>query len=539
MFSNRSNIFYIALLILAWGIMLCIANPSGNFPLNDDWMYSRPVSYLIRDHIYKVTDEYSPVLVAQVFWGALFCFPFGFSFMTLRISVIVLGILSSIALYFLLNRLSGNKLFSFCCFLLILCNPLFFCLSNSFMTDIPFLSFSLLSFLFFFKALERPNLLLTIIATTIAIFATLTRQFGMVIPISFAITAIVLRKQGIVIRTFYILPVIIIGWLLHYTMDLLRSKGFYPYGGTEIGTLLLAPALFHQVIERCGIVLSYAGFFLSPLLILLQNPFNGLSKRRKISVNIFILFFIPMLITAWPLLPTGNYINTAGMGPMTVKNGTQTLTDFPETLLTVLHGIAFTGALFLLANLGKVITDIISSFRAGSMDMFLRRKLFLLLCVLGYGFLVALPDFFFDRYITYFFPLLLMIIVPRAENMVKPPVSAITFSGVMALVFMIFGVLATHDYFAWNRVRWQAVGYLQDELKISPHKMDGGYEYNGWAIGIWYPAVPGKSWWYVDDDEYTISFDKEEGYSILKEYPVKRYLPAAEDKMYILHRNPK
>jgi len=100
--------FFISLLFTAWCIMLLVTNPTGNFPLNDDWMYARTVHYLVDEHTYKITDEYSPVLVAQVFWGALFCLPFGFSFIALRISGVVLGLLGILFLYLLLNKLSGN-----------------------------------------------------------------------------------------------------------------------------------------------------------------------------------------------------------------------------------------------------------------------------------------------------------------------------------------------------------------------------------------------------------------------------------------------
>jgi hypothetical protein len=68
--------------------------------------------------------------------------------------------------------------------------------------------------------------------------------------------------------------------------------------------------------------------------------------------------------------------------------------------------------------------------------------------------------------------------------------------------------------------------------------MDGGYEFNGWAIGIWYQGSveKGKSWWYVDDDEYVVAFHNFEGYTIIKQYSYRNYVPYEMKNIYILHR---
>jgi len=536
MFNKKGNTLFIALLILAWAIMLFVANPTGNFPTNDDYMYSRSVSFLLQDHAYKITDTYSPVLIAQVFWGTLFCLPFGFSYLVLRISVTVLAIVCSIAFYFLINRISNNKTLAFFGSLLITCNPMFFCLSNSFMTDIPFLTFSLLSFVFFFKALESENRLMLFIAFIMATLATFTRQMGIIIPVAFAITAIIQPRQTAQKRFIYLLPAIVIACLLYYTLQVLTDKGYNPYNGERVTSFLTNNMLFDQIKGRCGLILIYSGFFLFPLLIFLKNPFKGIRTVYKIWIVFFILMFIPPILRVNEL-PSGNYINTGSLGPVTIKGGTGMLQTFPPLLLIILKCVAYAGAVLMLAHIGKVVGRIIRSITSADMNINLKRKLFVCICLVGYVILISLPDFFLDRYILYTLPLIVLLIIPESMNdaiITKP--RAIVFGGLVT-ISLVLSAIGTHDYFEWQRVRWQADNYLTEELQLSPHKIDGGYEFNGLYLTTWsHPLKDGQSWWYVDDDEYIVAFDKEDGYNVIKEFPCKKYFPLMENVVYVLKR---
>jgi hypothetical protein len=67
------------LLGLIWIYMILLANPIGNFPLNDDWAYAYTVQHLLQHgelRFFRLDGYY---LFGQVLWGTLFCLPFGFS----------------------------------------------------------------------------------------------------------------------------------------------------------------------------------------------------------------------------------------------------------------------------------------------------------------------------------------------------------------------------------------------------------------------------------------------------------------------------
>jgi hypothetical protein len=141
-------------LLLLWLLTLLLVSPKGEFPLNDDWIYGQTVQTLLDDHTYVRHPFGKPTAVAQVLWGALFAAPFGFSFIALRLSTLVLSLLGS---WFTAKcaracGLSRHVALLFGC--VVLSNPLNLNLSYTFMTDVPFCMATTLSAYFYIKALR-------------------------------------------------------------------------------------------------------------------------------------------------------------------------------------------------------------------------------------------------------------------------------------------------------------------------------------------------------------------------------------------------
>ncbi|TAF75837.1 MAG: phospholipid carrier-dependent glycosyltransferase [Bacteroidetes bacterium] len=140
----------IGILLLVWAIVELLIFPIGEFPLNDDWCYAIPVRDLINGEKLRIVNWGSMTLLTQIGWGYLFSTIFGFSFLTLRISVIILGITGGIYLYYLLEKNTKNNYLALFLALVYVLNPLHISLSNTFMTDVPFCTFSIVS-LFYIK----------------------------------------------------------------------------------------------------------------------------------------------------------------------------------------------------------------------------------------------------------------------------------------------------------------------------------------------------------------------------------------------------
>jgi 4-amino-4-deoxy-L-arabinose transferase-like glycosyltransferase len=541
---NRNNILFPALLVILWLVMVFIVNPIGNFPLNDDWQYSRPVWFLVNKGFYLSTDQYSPIIAAQVLWGSLFCLPGGFSFTALRISTLALSLAGVLIFYFLLVRLSKNEKLSFLGALLLAVNPLYIAMSHSFMTDVPFLTFSLFSVYFFFLSMDSGKRKHILIATLFSILATLIRQYGVAIPVAYTIACIIRNRPKIIQSLTYFFPTIITLVALKLTLLWLKHIGseLRPYEGAHAIDFLKKPAdISAHLLERGSFILAYTGFFLLPLLA--YTTFRALSqmtKRQRIAIFSVILLFVPILIIWSHSLPYGNILNPYGIGAGTLKNFNLPVNQDNQPLyLKLLKGMAFIGAIMLLINLGKMIMDIILGYIEKNITTVLFKRLFILFFFAGYAVLIFIPNFFFDRYLLPFFPLATILILAEGGGNIRIRIPMyVTYCFITIAIGLISSAM-THDYLRWNEASWQATNYLTKDMKIPPHKIDGGYEFNGWTLGTYFPdnpQNPNRSKWFVDDDEYVVSQTGLDGYTIIKQFPYQNYFPCEIKNICVLHR---
>jgi hypothetical protein len=157
-----------------------------------------------------------------------------------------------------------------------------------------------------------------------------------------------------------------------------------------------------------------------------------------------------------------------------------------------------------------------------------------------YGGFLLLDTHFFDRYfiplILFFLLLALAIVEPKQLIFSKKQCWT---ASLLTGVFALFSMTATHDYLSWNRARWKAIHYLTEEKKLSPYQIDGGYEFNGWHRRMKEKNEGnGKSWWWVESDDYVVSFGelKGLGYEKIKGFPFEQWAPVQTDSVYVLKR---
>ena len=135
--------------------ILCevIVNPIGEFPLNDDWSYAKSVLILLKDGHLNIGNWCAMTLASHLLWGFLFIKCFGFSFTVLRLSTLVSSLIGLLTLNKLVSSISQNKILGLIASLTLLFNPIYFNLSNTFMTDVNFNTLLILaayfSYLFF------------------------------------------------------------------------------------------------------------------------------------------------------------------------------------------------------------------------------------------------------------------------------------------------------------------------------------------------------------------------------------------------------
>ena len=91
-------------LICAWIAGIAFVDPRGEFPINDDWSFQRALErFLYEGRLgstgwgHDIRTAGGPALLTQLLWAAAFVRALGYSFVTLRIAVLTLALLGTLA----------------------------------------------------------------------------------------------------------------------------------------------------------------------------------------------------------------------------------------------------------------------------------------------------------------------------------------------------------------------------------------------------------------------------------------------------------
>jgi hypothetical protein len=140
--------------ILIWIAPAALLRPFQDVPFVDDWVYAWPVQRILEHGDLRLLDYSGSLNFVQVLWGAIFCLPFGFSFSALRLSTWMCAALCLCGTYLLLLELRVSRRDSLIATAVLGAYPIFFMLSYTFMTDVPFLTAMVWSLLAFVRALR-------------------------------------------------------------------------------------------------------------------------------------------------------------------------------------------------------------------------------------------------------------------------------------------------------------------------------------------------------------------------------------------------
>ena len=542
-------------IVAVWVLAALLINPRGNFPLNDDWCYGKAVFTLLRTHQFHMDGIVTMTLVAQVLWGALFCSIFGASFTVLRISTLILGLGGLLAAYGLLREARAPKwIASFGCIVIAL-NPLYLSLSYSFMTDVPFTCVSLMAVYAYVKALKHDSIRMIALGTVLACIAVLIRQLGVMLPIAFSLGYLVKNgtKVPSIIRS--IVPVAIVGLVLSLYLHWLRVTGNLPefYGMQERiwhEFLAAGPQTWLINILSVGRALYvYMGLFTLPFFMLSARAvFRSVSSRQRVANSLIALVSAVVVMatlaatrTWMPLVTTfGNYILDFGIGPPTLPDvfnlSIPNYPTAPESLWIVVTIAGVAGGALLLWHILAALEVILDRdqkaappFVKGAVVL---TSAFALMYVAPTALYVA--GTYADRYFLCAVPMLIIAAAFTADPLVKPSRPCIA-SGLLVLLLLgSFSIGATHDYLAWNRMRWLALDDLVKEKHATPKDMEGGYEFKN---SVDYDDVNlERNWRWNDWHRYMLAFGPVEGYDEAKRYPYRRWMPPGEGSVYVLDR---
>ena len=113
-------------LIALWFVAVAIASGIWwDVPLIDDWTYAWSVERLLATGRFEVLDWSGNFTIGQVVWGAAWSSVMGFSFVTLRLSTLVLGLIACAALYVMLRDFNVPRVVELAGALTLAVNPVF------------------------------------------------------------------------------------------------------------------------------------------------------------------------------------------------------------------------------------------------------------------------------------------------------------------------------------------------------------------------------------------------------------------------------
>jgi hypothetical protein len=571
-------------LLLIWALTITLVNPSGDFPLNDDWVYGLVVRNILETGHFRFISPASANLLTQAYWGALFCLPSGFSFVALRLSTIVIAAIGITSLYALIREMGCPRTIAGLASLQLIFNPFYLGLANTFMTDVPFTSVLITCFYCYTVALKNDSCGYLIAALVLSFLALGIRQYALIFMAAlcfgfFFKNGASLRSLSLAIGTM----ASAIGLQLTYQFWLHNSgqiTGSDPIANSYVTGI--RKLLSMKSAETLFVILMYVGAFTLPtLLIYATRQFSR--QRLKYAYHSTLIaglatLFGVYILRKYQLPRIENVLTHLGLGPFTLRDhyllnlNHPVVSPYVFKIWNLLSICGYAGFLILCLLLAKAIVVSVKQYTllvptshqqlspqptskarsSGPNPSGLNHQPWLTVAVttsiIGYTAFICIGQIF-DRYILPIFPLTLILACgmmyrdPQEKAIVSPanPNREPAYVRYLALgligFYAYFSIASTHDYLAWNRARWQALNELVLSKKISPKLIDGGYEFNGWYLSDRnYKIKPDKSYWWVDQDDYIVASGPLKGYEEMSRYPFDRWLPNEEKPIVILRK---
>lgn len=550
---TRPEVLGLLSIVLVFVVIVIAINPVHNFPVEDDWDYSRMVKIFLDTGQIQRSDYAQATLIFPALYGSLVAKIFGFSFTTLRFSTLLLAFIALSAFYALLGELKFDVKRRVLGTLTLLVSPIFIYLSFSFMTDVPALCWLIVSILFYVRALKRDQLRWAILGSIGASLAFLTRQTGALIPIAYG--AIVLWRWPRIrwVKTILAGCIIPIGVIAIYLiLDRQSTANWATQTITFSMTIgqLAQPEMWSIYLGRFVKAIMTIGMYAVPIFAAMLFNIGSIFKRGRTASPrcwfnvrriIYAVSAVVFSITVIRLAQHTEYfpyltdiLTRSGLRPYLAyyawDAGALRGEILPHIVFVALTILAAIAGLALLYFIARKINRAWWRGEAIELQFIFALTLF-----------IAVPSLIFATfYERYFLPLLVGAIILLLE--VTRQKFSFHLSVLGLALIAITSWLLMQDYWGWNEARWQ-VGRELLAQNVPAAQIDAGYEWDGWYLydaTIAYIQATGKPfifdpWQYVLDPEYTLAFEPMPNYHI--ERVVDFSTPFINHTFYLQRRN--
>ncbi len=544
----------VAIYVLAASII----GVQGEFPVNDDWIYTRAVKLFMNTHNLTLHGSAASCYL-HILIGATICSLTGFSYTALRIGELVISTSGAIALYLTLIEIGLSRAASFVFTCIYVLNPWILNLGFTFMTDITALSLNNWYFYFIVRTLkfQRYSQLIGVSLILLASLAVRQTAIAYILPNLVVLWTLRTDRQKLALATFALvlvpiclfiaLPCLMTAtdpqsriaiqieqWYGHHFLSILKH---HPIKGIS------------QLISGLGQLSCYLGLMVSPLL---PSFFCGwfchsfrLPKTIWILSSFLVAFsVIDLVFIQGRLMPfNGNLLALPWFCIPAIIG--KPPTPIPHSFFEWFTAVSFVAAFCLLSILTTLGWLALKSYQhwhqAKNSDEALNQQDYLLsyfflcaLCTMGLVTLqIALRDL--DRYyILCLAPILLSIAIAlRHFNLSTQLITALP----LTLVIGIYSIAAIQDSMNAYRAQWSAIRSLEQQ-GIKPFDIEGGWQYNALAneglskqfiidrdqcgfplSARGHQPLANQRFWAVNGEDYMISFSEEPGYNVISHHP--------------------
>lgn len=565
----KADLLAFSPVLIYFAINLVIIGAHGQFPQNDDWIYSRAVKDFMETGKIQLLGC-SPSCMFHIVSGAAACFVTGFSFVTLRLLCIGAGLVGAAAIFATMRELNVRRGLAALAAFSFASSPLVVNLCFSFMTDIPSLSFTALYMLFVVRGFKRSSTLNWTIAALALCGAIGVRQTNAVFLAANLAALVLLGLRGkFSFKFLFLLLVVPILWgiqiehIMALTNKFPAAYNWYKseFGAIANGLVKLNPKTWTKVLVQCGRTNMYLAFFAAPVLMLFLPKLLGMIKRNTKAVAVYFTCAAAVIATSiWKLVAvqhnlmpfSQNLWRMPAVGSLAIMgiNIANLANKWRRILTWFCAALAFVQIAVILAGTQRAITlaarPIIKRFRrqgtasdaSENLDLTDRhaRVLSIPFCFAAMGVslgLVVIQTMVcdIDRYYTMAFPPMLVALAITARWLRSRTLWYLCVP--VAAAIAIYSTCAQQDYMGWSRARWNAIAKLEAQ-GVSYKNIDGGAEYNytrdpdlskylELAHGTYnntHRGTPPRSewrWWPINGEKYIISFSPVPGYETVSE----------------------
>jgi dolichyl-phosphate-mannose-protein mannosyltransferase len=504
-------------------------------PVIDDWTYAWSVEHFLATGELRMLEWSAHYPLAQILWGALFSRLFGFSFVVLRLSTLVLAWAGLLASYGTLRELGIRPLLAGLGALMLWCNPVFFVLSHSFMTDVPFVSLMNAALLGYVRWVTRGRTGDLSLGSVAALLACLIRQPGAalaLIPLAYLLLS---RMAGGARRAlpwsqgvWLLVPFLGVG-LTFWWIHAVHGETRVALEKAQMLRLVFAIDRWVWVYTRELLhALMHLGLVLWPLA---WVAFGQLSTRAVAGAFAVVAVLSGLVLWQEGMLPNplGVMLTWDELGHSRALLAGEIVPRQPRRWgQAVVLGVSLSGT----AGLVTALWDHLRRWPHGSREP----DTILLLNLLLQSLLFEALWLYYDRYYLPLLPGLIALLVARLR-----PTKAVIIAGMAGvLLWGTIAVTGTIDQWRYHRTVMAARDWLLQHGVGAEH-IDAGYALTGWWLYAHAPSGPPSRGqepevpWVTGSPvlPYKIANVAEPSYIVVRSFR-RLMLWAASDTIYVL-----